>query len=209
MRATRRSSRSLLLLLVCIATVCSRVSIAEAGDAPSLGPHFSGTIVKRVDGKTYHAQVFGKEDRLRLEYRYAVRTELGFYAIEIIRLDLGERWYLLPQQKVLLVVPVTDDTVPIRAKLVGETNRIPVGDASVARRTARLFYVEVNRTGIAERYYEWVDAEMNVVLKLVSLDRDWSFEYERLKLSPQPRVYFEAPPGYHRRESETIRSHGK
>lgn len=205
----RRTSRSLLLFLVYMATVLPRVPCTESGDIPSLGPEFSGTLVMRISGKTYHAQVFGKEDRLRLEYRYAVRTELGFSAIEIIRLDLGERWYLLPQQKVLLVMPVTEDTVPIRAKLAGETNRIPVGEASVARRTARLFTLEVNRTGIAERYYEWVDAELDVVLKLASLDRDWSFEYERLKLSPQPRVYFEAPSGYHKHESETIRSHGK
>jgi len=194
----------LLLLVVCIATVCSRVSLVEAGDTPSLGPGFSGTMVKRVDGKTYHAQVFGKEDRLRLEYTYAVRTEIGFSAIEIIRFDTSERWYLLPQQKYILVLPLTADTLPIRAELAGEVKRTAIGDAAVAGRAARLYDVQVQRNGLSERFYEWVDVEVGVVLKLVSQDRDWSFEYERLRISAQPSVYFEEPPGYRKRPSETI-----
>lgn len=124
--------------MVCVAMAWSQVSIVEAGDTPSLGPDFSGTLVTRVDGKTYHTQVFGKGDRLRLEYRYAVRTELGFSAIEIIRFDTSERWYLLPQQKYILVLPLTADTLSIRAELAGEVNRTAVGDATVAGRAARL-----------------------------------------------------------------------
>ena len=33
-------------------------------------------------------------------------------------------------------------------------------------------------------------------MKLVSRDREWSFEYERFRLSPQPAYYFEEPQGY-------------
>ncbi|TKS61056.1 MAG: hypothetical protein EWM72_00825 [Nitrospira sp.] len=42
-----------------------------------------------------------------------------------------------------------------------------------------------------------------MVLKRVSRDRDWSFEYERLRLSPQPGYYFDEPPGYKKRMSAT------
>lgn len=121
MAVVRRISLWRLLSLLCIAMTWSQVSIVEAGDTPSLGPDFSGTLVTRVDGKTYHAHVFGKGDRLRLEYRDAVQTELGFSAIEIIRVDLAERWFLLPQQKLILVLPVADDALSIGATLVGET----------------------------------------------------------------------------------------
>ena len=38
-------------------------------------------------------------------------------------------------------------------------------------------------------------------MKLVSRDREWSFEYERFRLSPQPAYYFEEPPGYKKRLS--------
>ncbi|HMS82309.1 MAG TPA: hypothetical protein PKD12_01495 [Nitrospira sp.] len=199
----------MLLLLSCVATLWWPLWIATAGDTLPAEPEFSGTLIKRVDGKQYDVQVFGKGDRLRLEYRYAIRTERGFSAIEIIRLDLGERWYILPQQKHILVLPVRDDAPSIRTELVGETSRIIVGDATVAGRAARLFNVHVERNGFPERFYEWVDAEVGIVLKLVSQDRDWSFEYERLRISPQPRMYFEEPPGYSKRLSEAFQRHEK
>ncbi|NJL17833.1 MAG: hypothetical protein HC938_12185 [Nitrospira sp.] len=61
--------------------------------------------------------------------------------------------------------------------------------------------VQTERHGRLERFYEWVDAETNIVLKLVSQDHDWSFEYERIRMSPQPTMYFEEPPGYRKRPS--------
>lgn len=191
--------RSRLFAVVGIVALSLPISNVEGGDTLPFGREFSGTLIKRVDGKTYQAQVFAKGDRLRLEYKYAVRTELGFSAIEIIRPDLGERWYVLPQQKHLLVLPITADILSMRAELVGETSRTTVGDATVAGRAALLFDVQVERQGRPERFYEWVDAEVGMVLKLVSQDRDWSFEYERIRISPQPSLYFEEPPGYRKR----------
>lgn len=73
----------------------------------------------------------------------------------------------------------------------------------VADRPARLFEVQTERHGRGERFYEWVDEEMDIVLKLVSQDRDWSFQYERIRKSPQPAMYFEEPPGYKKRVSST------
>jgi hypothetical protein len=196
-----------LLVVVGIAVLNTTGSILEGGDrlpgdTLHIEAEFSGTLIKRVDGKKYQAQVFAKGDRLRLEYKYAIRTELGFSAIEIIRPDLGERWYVLPQQKQVLVLPITDDTLSMRAELVGETKRTAVRDTIVAGRAATLFEVHVEHQGHLERFYEWVDVEAGIVLKLVSQDRDWSFEYERIRLSAQPGLYFEKPPGYQKRRGE-------
>ena len=63
-------------------------------------------------------------------------------------------------------------------------------------REAQLYDVQIDYHGRAERFFEWVDVETGVVLKLVSQDRDWSIEYERFRLSPQPDYYFDEPPGY-------------
>ena len=63
----------------------------------------------------------------------------------------------------------------------------------------KFFEVQTDHHGRVERFYEWVDLDTGVVLKLVSRDRDWSFEYERFRLSPQPAYYFEEPPGYKKR----------
>ena len=194
-----------MIALVGVVALSTTISIAEGHDAVRTEAEFSGTLVKRVDGKKYLAQVFAKGDRLRLEYKYAIRTELGFSAIEIIRPDLSERWYVLPQQKQLLVLPITDETLSMRAELAGETSRTAVGDAAVAGRAALLFDVQVERQGVPERFYEWVDVETGVVLKLVSQDRNWSFEYERIRVSPQSNRYFEEPPGYRKRSGGTNR----
>jgi hypothetical protein len=165
---------------------------------------FSGSIIKQVNGKKYQAQVFAKGDRLRLEYKYAIRTDYGYSAIEIIRLDRGEAWYLLAQQRELLVVPIDpDDVLPLQAALPGERSRNLVGEATAVGRAARLYEVQTERHGRVERWYEWVDGETDVVLKLVSRDRDWSCAYERIRWSSQPLSYFNPPPGYQIREARS------
>jgi hypothetical protein len=175
-------------------------SVLIQAEVPPSPPDFSGSVVKQINGKRYQAQIYSKGDRLRLEYKYAIRTDQGYAAIEILRLDRGEAWYLLAQQKELLVAPLNPgDVLPIRAELPGERVRTLVGDATAATRQAQLFEVETDHDGRIERFYEWVDAETGLVLKLVSRDRDWSFEYERIRLSPQPAYYFDEPSGYRKR----------
>jgi hypothetical protein len=192
-----------LLTVACFSALAGGV-VTWAGDLPSDGPEWSGSLVKTVNGKKYQAQVFAKGDRLRLEYKYALKTGYGYAAIEIVRLDKTEVWYLLAQQKELLVVPLDpEDVLPARPTLPGERERTLIGDATAAGRPARLYEVHTDRHGRQERFYEWVDADSGIVLKLVSQDREWAFEYVRLKLSPQPDYYFDEPPGYKRRMSPT------
>ena len=179
-------------------------AVAEQPTADSR--EFSGSIIKQVNGKKYQAQIFAKEDRLRFEYKYAIRTDYGYAGIEIIRLDLGEAWYLLAQRKELLVTPLDpDDVLPIEPALPGERSRTLIGEATVADRAAQLYEVKTDRHGRMEQWYEWVDGETGVVLKLVSRDRDWSIAYERIRWSPQPIQYFNEPLGYQRRQVTTKR----
>ncbi len=160
---------------------------------------FSASLVKRVEGRRFEAQVFAKSDRIRLEYKYAVKTELGYSSIEIIRLDQRESWFVVAQRRQILPVPVKpEEILPIQPSLPGEKSRTLVGDATTIGRPSELYEVLVDYNGRNERFYEWVDSETGVVLKLVSQDRDWSIEYVRIRFSPQPDYYFEAPTGYHR-----------
>lgn len=186
-------------------TLClSTVSYAGTQDGPPSMPlvqqaEFSASLVKRVEGRRFEAQVFAKGDRIRLEYKYALRTELGYSSIEIIRLDKRESWFLLAQRRQILSVPVKpEEILPIQPNLPGETNRSLVGEASTIGRASKLYEVRVDYHGRNERFYEWVDLETGVVLKLVSQDRDWSIEYQRIRFSPQPEYYFEEPAGYKR-----------
>ena len=167
---------------------------------------FSGTLIKQVNGKKHQAQVFAKGDRFRLEYKYAIRTDYGYAAIEIIRMDLSQAWYVLAQQKELLVTPLDpDDVLPMQPTLPGERGRTLVGEATAVGRPAQLYEVQTDRHGRMEQWFEWVDVETGTVLKLVSRDRDWSFVYERIRWSPQPTEYFNEPPGYQKRQLATVR----
>jgi hypothetical protein len=167
--------------------------------ASSQHPEFSASLVKRVERRRFEAQVFAKGDRLRLEYKYAVKTELGYSSIEIIRLDKRESWFLLAQRRQILPVPVkSEDILPIQPGLPGEKSRALIGDATTVGRPSKLYEVRVDHNGRNERFYEWVDVETGVVLKLVSQDRDWSIEYVRIRFSPQPDYYFDEPTGYTR-----------
>lgn len=202
----RRSGQSIWLVFFVNALLWPSFAAPAADTAIAHPREFSGTLIKQVNGKKYEAQVFAKVDRLRLEYKYAIRTDYGYAAIEIIRLDLVEAWYLLAQQKELLVTPLDpEDVLPIEPTLPGEHSRTLVGDATAVGRTVQLYEVQTGRHGRTERWYEWVDAETRMVLKLVSRDRDWSFAYERIRWSPQPAYYFNEPLGYQRRPVPTVR----
>jgi hypothetical protein len=200
---TCRSWKFQALWLACIVIALTDTPMVPASaGTKTFPPHeFSGSITKQVNGKRYQAQVFAKVDRLRLEYKYALRTDYGYAGIEIVRLDLAEVWYLLVQQKQLLVTPLDpDDVLPMQPALAGEHSRILIGDATAVERAAQLYEVQTDRRGRTERWYEWVDVETGVVLKLVGRDRDWSFAYERIRWYPQPSQYFNEPPGYQKRQ---------
>ncbi|WP_155969725.1 hypothetical protein [Nitrospira japonica] len=188
-------------------TLCLTTSAGSAQPESSpVTPDFSGSLVRQVNGQRHQAQIFSKGNRLRLEYKYAVRTDHGYAAIEIIRLDLGEAWYVLAQQKELLIMPLdADDVLPFQSELSGERERVLVGDATAAGRPTRLYEVQTEKDGRVERFYEWVDVETGIVLKLVSRDRDWTFEYQRIRFSPQPSFYFDEPPGYRKRSIGTTK----
>ena len=61
-----------------------------------------------------------------------------------------------------------------------------------------------DRNGHQETYYEWVDESRQLLLKLVSQDRDWSVEYDRVIQSKQPDYFFETPLGYKKFEATEI-----
>jgi len=79
--------------------------------------------------------------------------------------------------------------------------RTRIGDAMVGKQTATLYEVEVQRNGQRETYFEWVDESRQLLLKLVSQDRDWSVQYNRVVQSKQPDYFFETPLGYRKFEA--------
>ena len=169
---------------------------------PARELEFSAKVVWRSDGETRDALLFVKGDRYRIEHRAGVRTDLGYAGVSIVREDQNEVWYVLSQRRSYLALPLAPvHTLPLEVKLEGEIHRTLIGDAMTGGRAAQLYEVVVERYGRREAYFEWIDAEHGVLLKLLSKHRDWSVEYQHVVISEQPSYYFEVPRGYRRIEA--------
>ena len=182
---------------------------AQAPSNETTSPiEFSARLIWRTDGKTSKAQLFVKGDRYRIEHQGGIPTDLGYASVTIIRLDRQKVWYIFSHRRLVLSVPMTQDyLLPFSVSLPGEIKRTLIGDAFAGDRPARLFEVTVvNKDDKHETYFEWVDAERDVLLKLLSQDRDWSVEYEHVVISKQPDYFFETPLGYRKVEAEEIPS---
>lgn len=169
---------------------------------------FSARLIWKHDGRKAKAQLFVKNDRYRIEHMGGVKTGLGYAGVTIVRLDEQKVWYVLSQRRMVVSVPLTSDyLLPFSVTLEGETSRTLIGDSMVNNHEAQLYDVEVqDRFGKTERFFEWVDPARNVLLKLVSQDRDWYVEYEHVVVSSQPEFYFEAPLGYRIIEAQEAQS---
>ena len=165
---------------------------------------FSARLVWKNNGRTAKAQLFVKNDRYRIEHMGGVRTQLGYAGVTIVRLDEQKVWYVFSQRRMVVSVPLTSDyLLPFSVTVEGETGRTLIGDSLVGDRPALLYELVVqDRFGQTERFFEWVDPDRNILLKLLSQDRDWFVEYEHVVLSPQPDYYFNPPLGYRMIEAQ-------
>ena len=165
---------------------------------------FSARLIWNVNGHTAKAQLFVKHDRYRIEHMGGVRTELGYAGVTIVRLDEQKVWYIISQRRMVVSVPLTSEyLLPFSVTLEGETSRILIGDSVVDGRPAVLYEVVIqNQAGQREQFFEWVDPDRDVLLKLVSQDRDWFVEYGHVVLSSQPDYYFNPPLGYRMIEAQ-------
>lgn len=183
------------LLLPLFDVQASGTGVRATRDSGDL--EFSARLTWRTGGKTSHAQLFVKGDRYRIEHRGGVKTDLGYATVTIVRLDKQQVWYILSQRRLVMAVPLTLDYVlPLAVTLDGEVSRSRVGNAMVGDQEATLYEVVVDRHDRRETYYQWVDDARQLLLKLVSRERDWSVEYGRVILSKQPDYFFETPLGY-------------
>ncbi|MEX2490314.1 MAG: hypothetical protein WD425_00990 [Nitrospirales bacterium] len=189
-------------LIICLAFVAYLLPSTNGWTQPvKLGnssAEFSARLIWKHDGRKAKAQVFVKHDRYRIEHMGGVKTELGVAGVTIVRLDEQKVWYVLSQRRMVVSVPLTSDyLLPFAVTLEGETSRTLIGDSMVNNQKALLYDVEVqDRSGTTEKFFEWVDPDRHVLLKLVSQDRDWFVQYEHVVVSSQPEYYFEPPLGY-------------
>lgn len=207
---TQLCGRRLRSLMICV--IVGMAFWCSSDWAFADGPHlsspspieFSARLLWKTGGRIAKAQLFVKKDRYRIEPLGGIRTDLGYAGVTIIRLDEQKIWYVFSQRRMVVSVPLTSEYVlPFSVQLEGETSRTVIGDSVVGDQPALLYEVVVrNEFGQLEGYFEWVDPQREVLLKLLSQDRDWFVEYHHVVLSSQPDYYFEAPLGYRTIEAQ-------
>ncbi len=192
-----------LFFQVCVVTQGYGQLIPVSRDEPR---EFSARLIWKTGGHVSKAQLFVKNDRYRIEHFGGIRTDLGYAGVTIVRLDEQRVWYVLSQRRMVISVPLTAEYIlPLSVSLEGEQKRTLIGEGQVEDRPALLYEVSVrNRFVGAERYYQWVDPERDVLWKLMSQDRDWFVEYQHVVISPQPDFYFEPPLGYRVIEAQNM-----
>lgn len=193
------------VLAVGLGSLSVNEALAQPGTKWGTSPfEFSAKLLWTMQGRKAKAQLFVKSDRYRIEYLGGIRTDLGYAGVTIVRLDEQKVWYILSERRTVVSVPLTTEyLLPFSVTLEGETSRILIGDSVVGDRPAMLYEVVVqDRFGQTERFYEWVDADRNILLKLLSQDRDWFVEYGHVVVSSQPDYYFETPLGYRMIEAQ-------
>jgi len=200
-----------LLIIVLALEACLFQSTNGWAQQVNLGNNsaeFSARLIWKHDGRKAKAQLFVKHDRYRIEHMGGVKTGLGYAGVTIVRLDEQKVWYVLSQRRMVVSVPLTSDyLLPFSVTLEGETSRTLIGDSMVNNHEALLYDVAIqDRFGKTEKFFEWIDPDRHVLLKLVSQDRDWFVQYEHVVVSSQPEYYFEAPLGYRIIEAQETQS---
>ena len=182
-------SRTALAVAVLSAVLLAAVPLAAV--------EFSADYVTRVDGKSARAQIYVKDDRIRLEHQGGVLTDLGYAGVSIVRLDKQVVWLLLSKRRQYLTVPLRKDHVPpLTETMEGETARTAVREEMLGKHRVTLYEVTVESGPGAAHYYQWVSVEHHFPLRTVSRDRDWAIEYEHVIFSKQQDFFFEVPPKF-------------
>ncbi len=161
--------------------------------SPSYAQEFSAeqtsiTQMTKEVGILYH-----RPDRWRLEAEGEKHTD-----ISIFRLDKKVVWILLPKEKKYMEVPLTEEEMPLPARIAGEIDRAVVGQEEVEGFTCDKLVVRYSKESEVCEMIFWVSPQLGVPLRSEAPDLGWKAELKKIKVGVQPDELFEIPAGYER-----------
>lgn len=135
--------------------------------------------------------LFHRPDRWRLEMRDGKHSD-----ITIFRQDKKVIWILLPKDRKYVETTLTQEDVPLPARIAGEIDRAVVGQEEVEGFTCDKLLVRYSKEdGVGEMIF-WVSPQLGVPLRSEAPDLGWKTELKNIKLGPQADELFEIPAGY-------------
>jgi len=161
--------------------------------SPSYAQEFSAeeitiTPMAKEVGILYH-----RPDRWRLEVKGETHTD-----ISIFRLDKKVAWILLPKEKKYMEVPLTEEDMPLPARIAGEIDRVVVGQEEVEGFNCDKLVVRYSKENEVREMIFWVSPQLGVPLRSEASDLGWVAELKKIKVGAQPDELFEAPANYER-----------
>jgi len=147
------------------------------------------TVITRATKET--GTLFHRPDRWRLEVKGEKHTD-----ISIFRLDKKVIWILLPKEKQYMAGSLSDEDVPLPARIPGEIDRAVVGQEEVEGFMCDKLMVRYSKGDEVGEMVFWVSPQLGVPLRSEAPDLGWKVELKNIKLGPQPDELFEPPADY-------------
>jgi len=161
---------------------------------------FSAQMVVKDGDKTMPGRIFFQNGSMRQEF-----VDEEGRTITIVRPDKKVIWVIMPQEKTYL-------EMPLKTQLPGQFIQIPpdaiakrvVGTETVNGYVADRYEVTVKggATGVTKQTI-WVAKKLQVPIKMVTTQRDFSIEYRNIKEGGLAGRLFEPPKGFVKTTSPT------
>jgi len=176
-----------------IGTVAVLLGLLSLGPEAGLAraQEFSADQIVITSNMKEMGTLYYRPDRWRLETKMGERE-----TICIFRVDKKLIWTILPKDKKYIEVSLLDDDLPLPKKIVGEIERIVVGQEEVEGFLCDKLVVRYSKEDeICEMRY-WIPKELGVPIRSEAPDLNWRNELKNIRGGPQPDELFEVPSGY-------------
>lgn len=161
---------------------------------------FTAQMVVKDGDKTMPGRIFFQNGKMRQEF-----VDEEGRTITIVRPDKKVIWVIMPQEKTYL-------EMPLRTRLPGQFIQIPpdaiskrvVGTETVNGYVADRYEVTLKGgdTGVMKQTV-WVAKKLQVAIKMVTAQRNFSIEYRNIREGGLAALLFEPPKGFVKTTSPT------
>jgi len=154
---------------------------------------FVADVINKVRGKTFHAKIYMKTNKIRLENQ-------GQQNYSIVRMDKNVVWLIFPKDKVYMEM-ISYENQASATLLKGEIGRKFLGTETINGWETKKYEVTIKEEEKTIKAWQWISTALNYPIKISAIDGSWSSEYKNLKMESQPDSLFELPAGFQKMEA--------
>ncbi len=165
---------------------CLAAFVAQAAE-------FSVTMVSQAHGQSMQGKVFFKGDKMRNEMNMGGETN-----ITITRPDKKIVWVIMPQKKMYMEMPLTDQ-MHQKMMMKEPSDRAKMkhlGAETINGFDCDKYEISTEYNGKTLKQTAWIAKKLGMPIKSVSADGSMTMEYRDIKVGGVADSVFELPTGY-------------